>query len=361
MDYRIDKIIDYIKNNNTIFEYEAMDRRILAVQGNIIYSSKTGVIYYSNNYGISWVEIVCPVFNTMHITSNNIVYGFTSTPTKLYKSTDFINFTEIDLSSFGDIDSVNWYNCDSNGNTFIFAEKNKLQQNTISGNSFARVFRTDDGGNTWDITLQQDLGHGVEDKIGHWHSVDYLGGAGIYNVPDIWIITSGDHNINIRWWISKDNGDTWTEIQGVQDQKYRTLVINRHADKILTWSTDAVPATLGGIYRCTDIDNVSATTELIQPIPLTSYGCKVRGKGICITEREGKYAVDGTVYLYATDDCGKTWHLDKEVQLKDNVNIAQPGFHSIIGPDGQGSYYIYGSGLKNVTSVKVKNKKQNLL
>jgi len=95
MDFKINKILKKLQTP-TIFEYEAIDRSVIACFGNILYGG-SGVITYSNDYGLTWTTLACPLFTTMHITTDYVVYGFIKegATTKLYKSTNFTTFTVV--------------------------------------------------------------------------------------------------------------------------------------------------------------------------------------------------------------------------------------------------------------------------
>lgn len=360
MDYRIDKIvstIEKIAKGVNIFDYVNYPKNIVAAYGSKLYSTSTGV-EYSNDYGKSWTKIVdVPTFIEMHITRNNIVYGFSTSGStiKLHRSTDFITFTEVDLTEFGNIRPIRAYGYDSNGNTFVFAEKN----NSLAPESpVARLFTTSDGGITFNVSLSVETGVGDITKIGHFHNVSYIGGATMYDEPYTWIATTGDHNNNIKWFISRDNALTWDEIEGLGNQVYRTLWVDRTADNYVIWATDALPPQLGGIYRA-KLDDIVNTTELVHPLYSVAFASRVRAKGICVTVGEGATS-NRTVYIYASKDGGKTWQVEKELSVASESTHAQPGFHRLVGPDGQGNYYIEGVAMQDAKHVKVVNRHNTL-
>lgn len=358
-DFRTDKIVQYLDTRDCIYLYEKISMQVIAAMGSVLYA-RGAKINYSTDTGKTWTVINGEIiFDQIHISNKYTVYGFVKIggSTKVYRSTNFVDFTEVDMSAFGIIGTVTPYAFDSNSDTFIFCESNSSISPTETE---ARLFRTTDGGLTFTAVLSASVGYADAAKIGHFHNVTYIGGATIYNEPDTWIATTGDHNDNVKWYKSVDNGATWTLVPGISGQKFRTLHIDRQADNWVIWATDAVPAQLSGIYRA-NLSDIAGTVELVHPLALTSWGSRVRAKGFCVTVREGS-SNDGVVYLYASGDAGKTWQIEKELSVRNHpVNHDQPGFHNIVGPDGEGSMYIQGVALRDVQALKIKNKKQYIL
>jgi len=111
----------------------------------------------------------------------------------------------------------------------------------------ARVFRSMDGGITWEVVFSV----GFPD-IRHFHTCTFF--------PDSnsWVITSGDTPEQSRFWNSFDNGESWSEVTDSNPDSsgevenpqsmHRTVVMHEHEGKYI-WATDDILGRLSGYDR----------------------------------------------------------------------------------------------------------------
>ena len=72
-----------------------------------------------------------------------------------------------------------------------------------------------------------------------------------------WYATSGDTNAQVKWYISSDDGATWTQMLNASgSQVYRCLNLIFTPDGNVWWGSDSNPPTAGVYYASlTDMAN----------------------------------------------------------------------------------------------------------
>lgn len=101
-----------------------------------------------------------------------------------------------------------WHGCRSvdiaNG-TLMFAEyPYEDPAGTAADRASSRVLRSRDRGRTWETVFER---NGAQ--VRHFHFLQARPGA-----PREWWLASGDHPLESRIWVSRDDGDTWEDITG---------------------------------------------------------------------------------------------------------------------------------------------------
>ena len=95
---------------------------------------------------------------------------------------------------------------DQAGETIIWAEYPDNKGKYIPGGEAdavnSRVFRSRDGGATWEVVFSQ-----TWQEIRHFHVV-----AADPHVPGQWWLSSGDRPSESRVWVSRDDGTTWVDV-----------------------------------------------------------------------------------------------------------------------------------------------------
>ena len=128
---------------------------------------------------------------------------------------------------------------DENEDCIMFSEypNNVASSPHNTPETCAHVHRTRDGGLTWEVVFTVEY-----PEIRHFHTCTAVPGTGCE-----WLITSGDEPSQSRFWLSEDNGDSWTEVTdseakvdttpGCELLAHRTVVMLID-DESYIWATD---------------------------------------------------------------------------------------------------------------------------
>lgn len=149
-----------------------------------------------------------------------------------------------DVGAVTPAQSCRWHGCRSvarAGDTIMYAEYPHNEPVDGKRHAASRVFRSRDGGRTWDVVFQQSGA-----QIRHFHFLQPRPG-----VSGEWWLTSGDDVHESRVWVSKDDGDTWSDLTGhvsgavdidgvtYQRRVFRLTDLAWNGDEII-WGTDDV-------------------------------------------------------------------------------------------------------------------------
>lgn len=320
-------------SNTSQFKQKFLNRVVIGVSASKIYTTNGSGLSSSVDGGVTWTEPflvqASGKFQLVHTTKDGIVLAFFNRPSKLFRSGDN-GATWSEVSVLGTPWIAPFPNgISSNGNTIFFGEW------TVSELPISRLFMSTDGGLTWSVkmTLQ------VPSEVRHWHTAQYLG-------EGIWLATTGDYvspdhatavgENQVRWYISHDDGVTFTEILGV-DQRHRTLSVHLQGGDTLLWSSDGVPGKeYGAIYSA----SISSPLDVNVVFPLSKTSWGIDGDGInfiaCTSLEPGDE--DNYTYAYSSKDGGKTWHLESSCRAKPGDNFV--GYRFPMGPDNFGNIYV---------------------
>lgn len=221
-----------------------------------------------------------------------------------------------------------WYNtvgiAQSESGTIIFCE----YATGTSGVDF-HVYRSDDDGKNWESTLEIS-----DEEILHFHSIDF--DPSIVETKEKvtnWYLTSGDDNEHIKWWLSEDDGKTWSEIEEVGGkQDYRTLGLIITNDYII-WGTDSRNENY--IFRA-EKDNLNKKEELYFTHPAIFAAEKY--DDVIYMGLADIYDISNTgkTYILASKDGGNSWEKVLSWKLSDRGN--REGFVSCV-PTPEGLYF----------------------
>ncbi len=315
---------DIIVNNYMPNEYRCLSCAV----NNVLYGMGK-MVYISNDGG----HTIAKTYDTnINIQQDYIVTGKISTtnPDKMIVFTNkgeiFLtidggnNWSNPDLSSIAEDTPVlpAFYNsCTWIGNNIVFGE-----YGTTSSRPY-RIFKSNDNGATWAIALSKEN----ISEIRHWHSIDYL------HYSDKLIITSGDENANVKWFTANKDGSSFSEITGVNSQRYRTLRIQEYAPGEIIWGSDSN-------YRpwevCTaKLSDVVDTTKPLADFNNIIYGIHKAGENIIVLTCVGGDAYqDSQATIYLSKDSGRTF---KRVL---STNAGTAGFTSCVGVNKYGEFAI---------------------
>jgi len=223
------------------------------------------------------------------------------------KNLNIIKEQEIGLTSWHSQNSI----AQNKDGIIMFGEYNVKKEPTK-----VSIYRSKDMGLNWEEVFFLNF----PDEIRHWHTLQVD-----KNNHNHWLATSGDTPTQSRWFISKDNGNSWKEIT---DKNYkniyipakslsahRTTCVCDEEDKYY-WATDDL---MGSVLDYFIIENgerkassqfyTSPKTEPIQIQKLTNLGIHIRSiidtnNGYLLFS-EGKYVSYNTQVFYI-DKINKT-------------------------------------------------------
>lgn len=327
---------------NNYFPLDARRKTVLAAISKNVYVSIDGGVTYTLKSSISGIT---GVESNDYITKGRIslwddskIIIFTNNGLVLVSTNSGTSWTLCDLSAFSSeyailppfYNDYLWI-----GNVVLFGEYG------ITQNRPYRVFRSDDNGTTWSVVLSKEN----PSEIRHWHNMDYM----IYS--DKIILTSGDENNNVRWFISADKGATWTEVEGINyqiySQRYRTLRIMEVAYNKIMWGADSV-SKISEICIA-DLDNIVATTEVLTDLNKTIFGIQKNGQDIlAITCTETTDFQDGLATLYISRDNGKSFKRCLETKA---LHGGAGGFRACLGINENGEYLVHVTNIDGKSSL----------
>jgi hypothetical protein len=130
-----------------------------------------------------------------------------------------------------------WHSCravDFSGGTLMYAEYPSNKEVKKRRPTSCRVFRSRDRGRSWQIVFER-----TGQQIRHFHFLQARPGF-----PGEWWLTSGDAPHESRIWISRDDGDNWTDATDVSGNTIDIggKLFERSAFRLtdLDWSGDDV-------------------------------------------------------------------------------------------------------------------------
>lgn len=315
------------------YKQSFINKIVIGVSAKKIYANNSGTLESSVDGGKTWLStglvLESGSFSSVYTTQKGVILAFANRPSKMFRSADDgVTWEEIIVHADGWIRPFP-QGIGSNGDTIIFGEW------TLNEFPVSRMFKSTNGGRTWTIikTLQQ------PDEVRHFHTCQYFGDGK-------WIATTGDYSSGhhytdagdnqVHWFISRDNGETFTEIEGV-DQRHRTLYMHLLGGTDLMWSADGVPGKqYGAIYKA-PLDN-PLDVEVVFPLGKTSWGVAgADGRYVCGTSLEPGDD-DNLTHAYSSVDGGKTWQLESYHRAKDGDDFV--GYRFPMGPDNLGNIYV---------------------
>ena len=112
------------------------------------------------------------------------------------------------------------------------------------------IYRSKDNGTTWQSVFVLN----APEELRHFHTLQ-----SIKNSPGFWLATTGDTPAQSRWFLSKNDGDTWHEITdttyindtyiGRSKSAHRTTAIDI-SDEYYCWSTDDLMGNVQSYFLC---------------------------------------------------------------------------------------------------------------
>ncbi len=182
----------------------ANDEELIVRKGN-------STLLFSADEGKSWdkeVELTgYHIYQIYKLSNGNYLVGTIDS-----ENLSFIFLLNPDLTVLAknQLGSMCWHSqnaIDENDAVLMFAEYQYSKTNPPP--TSMSIFRSKDGGYNWEQVLTLPHPEGIR----HWHTLQ----RDPYH-QETWIATSGDTPKQSRWFIAKDNGDTWDEIT---DLSYR--------------------------------------------------------------------------------------------------------------------------------------------
>ena len=339
------------------FEYKGIGGTVLSVKSYIVMRTSTAGLELSKDNGETWTVGNIPFtpsdneyISAGHILTNEVMIFFTSTG-NMYRSTDGgKNFTQLDMSSFGKIIPPLFHGVASvYGHTCIFAE---YPTGSVTGD--IRVFRSNDYGATWKVVLTQKR----PEEISHFHSVHYD------EMTGKWIITSGDEDPQIRWWISTDGGTVFNLVLGGNsgikaDQRHRLCnMIFTDINEVMWVSDSGVNQRFNAVYKAklTDLSNIERVFDIIN----VGYSILSNGNVVMVNTNFEGGGIDRNGYVYVSMDGGKTFDIDLKWPLVDN-NVPRGGFSYAHGPSADGSFFFLNDSMSGVTGMNNRSTKMTLI
>jgi len=139
-----------------------------------------------------------------------------------------------------EVGNISWhspYAIDESNGIIMFAEYQNFSKE-VGLPKKVSVFRSKDMGVSWQEVFSQPHPDGIR----HWHTLQ----VDKYN-KNYWIVTSGDTPTQSRWFLSKNNGDSWEEItdKNYFNESYPNRSLSAHRTTIFYsdkeyyyWGTD---------------------------------------------------------------------------------------------------------------------------
>lgn len=317
------------KLNYSYFDAYGSVGRVVGCRQNIVYSRTTsGILQRSTNGGITNTTVLDVTASSLsvrnvHITSTGEAIAFLSSSSdpyasnQIWRAADGITFTKVDTTALDPLKGILWHGVDSNIDTVMIVE-----YSIVDGDH--RVLRSIDGGATWAAVLTQT----AQADIRHFHSINY----NPYNAT--WIVTAGDTDAQCKWWKSVDDGATLAAVEGITNQKWRTLnVTAKNYDEII-WGSDVVQKGGAQIFKATM--SAIATPTIIGELPHTVWGHYQQGARIIVFTATEIGDPDLMAQIWLSEDSGTTWTKDFEWK----TSTQQGGFKGFFGPTDKGNIFI---------------------
>jgi photosystem II stability/assembly factor-like uncharacterized protein len=222
----------------------------------VIYTGGGGYFYRSTNYGLNWAPV----------TANELELGYTgeilATPEKLIIGTFFRGVLQSNDSG------ETWQETNSGLNVTDVRDMLTLPNGQFLASTNSGLFRTADGGNTWDWLYDANFGADVRTiEVGHTGRI-FAGMGSQFAISDnnADSLVLADTSLSEDWpasiaigngdtvfvgfygtiYRSIDNGDTWTEVDYVFPEENIDAMIVAEDGTVFAAANDS------GVYRSTD-------------------------------------------------------------------------------------------------------------
>lgn len=325
------KLLTKLSETNSHFDYEIISGGFLFLteRNGVIYgtSQDRKRLHKSVDGGLTFGGILYETTHqiiTGHKTQNGALLIFLNNQTVLRTIND-IDFIQVLSNIYFPWPSVG---IDSSGNVIIFAEYG----GAVPNGTVMTVRRSSDGGLTWNIVTSEVVG---TNGFNHFHSCQNLS-------RNRWIVTSADNVI--KWFLSTNNGSSFTTMFETKDQRFRTLgIVETHRSngyRRFIWGSDGAQGS-EGVYAISPYVNeftpMMYSPELIATLPSVSYGLVGNGNILIATSKiTDAYQKDKKSRVFVSLNSGKSWQIDKEF----DVTSVDGGITYVHGPDSKGCYYL---------------------
>ena len=304
----------------------------------ILYYSKDGGNTIINSYNFHDLKQV-PVWRAFLCSNGNIIV--VSDSTIYYSTDDGRSFNSaLDKATGEPAKCLYWNNPNSidEGNGIImFGDYGPDGPHPGDGTMTKSIWKSDDFGVTWDkiLTEVHDPTGQLPGSIRHFHTCEYNKNS------DAWFVTTGDWNIQIKWLISTDQGNSWYQVDSTQSQMYRTITPKITDSNKIIWGTDNTDSqhSNSGVFSVDWYKLFNTSRSLTQLYYLTDaeiYNLWIYNGQIMFTDR-----VDaGTVIspdIYYSPDMGNSW---QKVMDWPRTDSNEGGFWQGCGVDDSGRVFL---------------------
>lgn len=308
--------------NDSIFsDMKSLLYRIIAVDHNTgkIYSSSSTKLYTSDNRGETWqlVNTFTSDISCAFVTRTGALLMFLLNKDLMRSVDGGKTFTRI-LSGFPPRQQDGF--AQSRTGAICFVENGKY-------NDKVRIMRSIDDGVTFRPVLELT-------NIKHFHSIKIDPFSTFTSQK--WMACTGDTDSEVFWYISTDDGRTWTDMQVPHEQAYRTLGWVFTNDGLI-WGSDNPSNVAGGnmLYYASR-NNLSEKRALFQTVAPLFMPIQLSG-GIYMfgTVYEATSSMSRVAELYVSQDGGNTWKTALRWPVKGLVDRGGFSSASLPGPNGE--------------------------
>ena len=239
---RIEIELDNTSLSGARFTEHGFNRKNRSSTDRILASSQS-LLFESLDLGNSWdvnnLADISMINNTFICSNDDVLVS--GTDKKNNKNNRIVLIRDKHVISSNVVGLHGWhgtFSIDQSEEYIMYSEyaDNNVHSKHKHCDTTCNVFRSSDHGLTWQSVFQVDF-----PDIRHFHTCTYI--------PNnrTWVITSGDTPEQSRFWLSKNNGDTWTEITDQYPdvnsvdkyiQSVHRTVVMHFNDKYYIWATD---------------------------------------------------------------------------------------------------------------------------
>ena len=307
-------------------DYKILEHHVIAVEksGNKVFGKKgtdETLLFKSLDNGDTWTQVATVLEGIVvgHYTSAGVLILFDKQKNIIRSTDDGATFTTVKTNVRSPL--VN--GIDSNGGDIIFGEYTDKTVDTS-----AHLYKSSDGGATWNIVLEVPVSLDETLGIYHFHTVKFL-----LQVGSRWFATTGDLALQSRIYESvTGNSGTWI-IRG-QGTDYRTVGLAAIPHRTLVWGADN--AVKNYVYAGV-FDELSSTKREISPLQGHTLGIAGGASVLMIVTRTELNDANGDLLsrVYVSYDSGASWQIEYHITQK-----GFSGFNGILGSDRKGNFYI---------------------